>query len=457
MSKFRATHHGSKKTKESKTMLSRKIETQIANHFKTGAHEALLIDGARQVGKTFIIRAVGEKFFENIIEVNALEDSLSAALFENVRSVEDFYLQLSLIAGNKMQQKTNTLVFIDEIQTYPHLLTLLKFLVEDNRFTYVASGSQLGIALSKTSSIPIGYIKKIKMFPLDFEEFLIANGVATLAISEIKTKLNARKSLSAATHNKLLDLFKKYLLVGGMPAAVNAFIETTNIQEVRQIQNEIHEYYAADASKYDKENKLVIRKIYSMIPSNMENKKKRIVVKDIQNKKGKTFKDYENEFEYLTSAGVATAVQAVSNPKFPLLESGAKNLLKLYLNDVGILTAKLFGNNARAVLDDVRSINLGAVYETAVANELKAHNYTLFYYDNRQRGEVDFLIDNFNALSVLPIEVKSGRDYTIHSALNNLIKNKEYNIKEGIVLSNSGEVKVKDKITYLPIYYSMFL
>lgn len=438
-------------------MLNRKIENTIAKHLKTDASVALLIDGARQVGKTYIIRVVGQKLFENFIEVNMLEDALQDRLFANVKTVQDFYLQLSLLQGNKMQEKNNTLVFIDEIQAYPHLLTLLKFLVDDNRFTYIASGSQLGIALSETSSIPMGTIKKVRMFPLDFEEFLDANGVGEVAIEAIRSKLKNSESLDPTTHNKMMDFFRKYLLTGGLPAAVDAYVDSANLQTVRNIHEEIHEYYAIDASKYDKENKLCIRRIYDMIPSNMENKKKRVVAKDIENKKGKTFRNYENEFEYLDSSGVATLVQAVSNPKFPLIETGGKNLLKLYLNDVGLLTAKLFGSNARAVLEDVRSVNLGAVYETAVANELKAHGHALFYYDNRSKGEVDFLIDDYDALSVLPIEVKSGRDYTIHSALNNLTTNNDYGIKEGIVLSNSCEVKTKNRVTYMPIYYSMFL
>lgn len=438
-------------------MLTRKIENTITEHLKTDTNVALLIDGARQVGKTYIIRVVGQRLFKNFIEVNMMEDSLQDRLFANVKTVQDFYLQLSLLQGNKMQEKNNTLVFIDEIQAYPHLLTLLKFLVDDKRFTYIASGSQLGIALSETSSIPMGTIKKVHMFPLDFEEFLNANGVGKTAIEAIWSKLKNRESLDPTTHNKMMDFFRKYLLTGGLPASVDAYVDSANFQTVRNIQDEILEYYAIDASKYDKENKLVIRKIYDMIPSNMENKKKRIVAKDIENKKGKTFQNYENEFEYLSSSGVATLVQAVSNHKFPLLEMGGKNLLKLYLNDVGLLTAKLFGSNARAVLEDVHSVNLGAVYETAVANELKAHGHALFYYDNRSKGEVDFLINDYDALSVLPIEVKSGRDYTIHSALNNLTTNSDYGIKEGIVLSNSGEVKTKKRITYMPIYYSMFL
>ena len=225
---------------------------------------------------------------------------------------------------------------------------------------------------------------------------------------------------------------------------------------MREIQNEIREYYAADASKYDGENKLKIRRIYDMLPSNMENKKKRIVAKNIENKKGKTFNDYNDEFEYLISAGIALNVQAISNPSFPLVQSSSKNLLKLYLNDVGILTSTLYGNNIRAVLDDERSINLGSVYETVVASELIAHGYKLFYYDNRDKGEVDYLIDDYDSLSVVPVEVKSGKDYTVHSALSNFTKNENYNLKKAYVLSNEREVIKKDKIIYMPIYYVMF-
>lgn len=294
------------------------------------------------------------------------------------------------------------------------------------------------------------------MFPLDFEEFLYANGMNTAVIDILRRKFNKRQSLDENTHNKLMDLFRKYLLVGGMPDAVNTFLASRNIVEVRAVQAEIHDYYAADASKYDEERKLKIRRIYDLIPSNMENKKKRVVAKEIENKKGKTFNDYQDEFEYLISAGIALNVQAISNPKFPLAESEGKNLLKLYLNDAGILSGILYGNNIRAILDDVRSVNLGSVYETVVASELLAHGYRLFYYDNRSKGEVDYLIDDFNDLTAVPIEVKSGKDYTVHSALNTFISNGDYNIKKAFVLSNEREISSKGKITYLPIYFIMF-
>ena len=407
-------------------MLYRKISRLIEDHLRTQDPRILLVDGARQVGKTYIIRYVGKQLYENFIEVNMVEDSLGERLFAQTRSVEDFYLQLSMLHGDKMKEKQNTLVFLDEIQEYPQLLTLLKFLAQDGRFTYIASGSLLGVTLAQTTSIPMGSIRKVRMYPLDLEEFLLANGLNETAIAALRTKFQARQALDEAMHNKMMDLFRKYLLVGGLPDAVNAFLETRNIQRVREVQREIHDYYAADASKYDAGRKLKIRRIYDLIPSNMENKKKRVVAQQIENKRGKTFGDYQDEFEYLISAGIALNVQAVSNPHFPLAETEGKNLLKLYLNDVGILSALLYGNNIRAILEDVRSINLGSVYETVVASELAAHGYKLFYYDNRTKGEVDYLIDDYNSLSVVPIEVKSGKDYTVHSALNHFVNNRDH-------------------------------
>ncbi|MFR5071757.1 MAG: ATP-binding protein [Bianqueaceae bacterium] len=250
-------------------MLYRKIESLIEAHLQSGSKKILLIDGARQVGKTYIIRYVGERLFENFIEINMVEDSLGDRLFANTKTVEDFYLQVSMLAGSKMKDKENTLIFLDEIQAYPHLLTLLKFLSQDNRFTYIASGSLLGVTLSQTTSIPMGSIRKVRMFPLDFEEFLYANGMNEIAISSMRKKFERLEALDESMHNKMMDLFRKYLLVGGLPDAINSYLSEKNIQSVREIQSEIHDYYAADASKYDEENKLKIRRIYDLIPSNM--------------------------------------------------------------------------------------------------------------------------------------------------------------------------------------------
>lgn len=437
-------------------MLYRKMEALIEAHLTSDSQKILLIDGARQVGKTYLIRYVGQKLFENFIEINLVEDSLGDRLFAETRTVEDLYLQISMLAGERMKQKENTLIFLDEIQAYPHLLTLLKFLSQDGKFTFIASGSLLGVTLSQTTSIPMGSIRKVRMFPLDFEEFLYANGMSRMAVSAMRKKFEKREALDEAMHNKMMDFFRKYLLVGGLPDAVNSYLSDHNIQLVREIQREIHDYYAADASKYDEEKKLKIRRIYDLIPSNMENKKKRVVAKRIEGKKGKRFGDYQDEFDYLVSAGIALNVRAISTPVFPLLESSGKNLLKLYLNDVGILTGLLYGNNIRAVLSDQTSVNLGSVYESVVASELIAHGHQLFYYDNRTKGEVDYLIDDYESLSAVPIEVKSGKDYTVHSALNTFVQNEDYHIKKAFVVSNERKVTTQGKVTYLPIYDIMF-
>ena len=437
-------------------MLYRKMEALIEAHLTSDSQKILLIDGARQVGKTYLIRYVGQKLFENFIEINLVEDSLGDRLFAETRTVEDLYLQISMLAGERMKQKENTLIFLDEIQAYPHLLTLLKFLSQDGKFTFIASGSLLGVTLSQTTSIPMGSIRKVRMFPLDFEEFLYANGMSRMAVSAMRKKFEKREALDEATHNKMMDFFRKYLLVGGLPDAVNSYLSDHNIQLVREIQREIHDYYAADASKYDEEKKLKIRRIYDLILSNMENKKKRVVAKRIEGKKGKCFGEYQDEFDYLVSAGIALTVRAISTPVFPLLESSGKNLLKLYLNDVGILTGLLYGNNIRAVLSDQTSVNLGSVYESVVASELIAHGYQLFYYDNRTKGEVDYLIDDYESLSAVPIEVKSGKDYTVHSALNTFVQNEDYHIKKAFVVSNERKVTTQGKVTYLPIYDIMF-
>ena len=438
-------------------MLYRKFEKRIEKFFQEEPNKILLVNGARQIGKSYLIRYVGKRMFKNYIEINLKEDKENLGIFATVKSTKDFYMQLGTVAGNRLGTKENTLVFLDEIQSYPHLMTMLKFLNQEARYTYVASGSQLGVALSETASVPIGSVEIEEMYPLDFEEFLLAMGCGQETIDGIREKFLAGESLNESLHNYILQQFKIYLLVGGMPDAINKFMENRNMSHVRKVHRDIYELYRIDASQYDTEKKLLIRKIYDMIPSIMENKKKRIVVKRIEETAShKQFSDYANEFEYLTNSGIALGVQAVSNPKFPLTESESKNLLKLYMNDVGLLTNLLYGLNINAVLQDDRSINLGSVYETVVAQELHAHGFTLHYYDNKQKGEVDYLIDDYEHLTVLPIEVKSGKDYTVHSALDNLLETPDYHIQKGVVLSNEREVSVKNGITYLPVYYCMF-
>jgi len=438
-------------------MLERKFIQYLEDFIENEPNKILLVNGARQIGKSYIIRYVGKKLFKHFVEINLKEDKEGEQIFADVQTTSDLYMRLSNYHSKHLGDKTDTLIFLDEIQSYPHLMTMLKFLNEEGKYRYIASGSQLGVALSQTPSVPIGSITIKQMYPLDFEEFLWATGIGKEWIEHIRESFLKEESLDKSTHELLLKRFQYYLLIGGLPEAVNKYLEDRNIVRVRTVHKDIHELYRIDASQYDEEHKLKIRRIYDLIPSNLENKKKRVVYNKIENKTGKHFSDYADEFEYLTNSGVALDVLAISNPHFPLAESEQKRLVKLYLNDIGLLTNLLYGLNVNAVLQDIRSINLGTVYESAVAQELAAHQFKLHYYDNKQKGEVDFLIDDYNRLQVLPLEIKSGKDYTEHSALTKFLGTPEYGIDKAIVFSNEQQVYKKKGVTYMPIYYCMFL
>ena len=440
-------------------MLYRKISKFLEEYLKSDNDKILILEGARQIGKSFIIREIGKQVYPNFVEINFVEDDEGSQLFKNIHDTTDFYFALSSVAGTQLHGYSDTLVFLDEIQHYPQYLTLLKFLRQDHRYRFITSGSLLGITLRKTTSIPVGSVIRKRMYQLDFEEWLMANGYGKDAIMRLHEAYDKQESLTIEQHDYILSLFKRYLLVGGLPDAVNEYLLSHNIAKVREVQNAVIDLYKDDAAKYESEaeKKLYIRRIYDMIPSQMENKKKRVVVKDIQDKKGDRYNNYTEEFEYLTSAGITLDVHAISNPRYPLSESLQKNLLKLYLNDVGLLTSRLYGLSIKAVMESEASVNLGAVYESAVAQELKAHGHNLFYYDNRSKGEVDYIIDDTEACRVLPIEVKSGKDYTQHSALNNFVTNPEYRIDNAVVLSNEREMKRNGKVLYLPVYFVMFM
>jgi hypothetical protein len=438
-------------------MLERKFTKVLELFLKENQNKILLVNGARQIGKSYLIRYVGKRLFTHFVEINLKEDKEGEQVFASVHTTNDLYMRLSNYYSEPLGDKSDTLVFLDEIQSYPHLMTMLKFLNQEGKYRFIASGSQLGVALSQTPSVPLGSVEIQQMFPLDFEEFLWATGISKEWIANIQAHYKKEEPLDESTHNLLLKRFQYYLLIGGLPDAINRYLEDRNMVRVRMAHKDIYELYRIDASQYDEEHKLKIRRIYDLIPSNLENKKKRIVYKQIENKTGKHFADYADEFEYLSNSGVALEVLAISNPRFPLVESEQKRLVKLYLNDVGLLTHLLYGLNVNAVLQGIRSINLGTVYESVVAQELQAHGFALHYYDNKKKGEVDFLIDDYERLQVLPLEIKSGKDYTEHSALSKFLEAPEYGIERAIVFSNEREIYNKKGVTYMPVYYSMFL
>ena len=436
-------------------MFYRKIEERINRYYADKNAKILVIDGARQIGKSFIIRETGKKFFKHFVEINLKDDSEGDKLFESVRRTEDFYLQVSALYGNNMGDVSDTMIFLDEIQVYPHLLTMLKPLRADARYRYICSGSLLGITLQHTF-IPMGSMDEVKMFPMDFEEFLLANNMGKDVISYLRKCFVDQTPPSEGIHKTILGLFKRYLLSGGLPDSVKAFVEAKNVYTMRENQALTYKYYSDDAAKYDKEHSLKIRRIYDYLPSYMENKVKRIQFKKIEDAPKASMGRYQDEFDYLLSSGCVLGAKAISNPVFPLCESASKNLIKLYYNDVGLLTNLLYKNNIDAVLNKDSGVNLGSVYETACAMELSAHGHDLYYFDSKKVGEVDFLINDYENTSILPIEIKSGNDQNNFRAIPKLVK-EPYNLQKGYIFGNENGISSKSNLVTFPIYMIMFL
>ena len=431
-------------------MLYRKISTILEDQFLTHPDKITIVEGPPKVGKTTLIQEVGQLLFKNIIVLDMAADRS----FQNVSSPNDFYLQLSAVAEDNLYTKEDTLIFLDNIQACPEVIRLLKLLQEESRFTYVGAASYLPDDLL-TEDISQG-IQRLRMYPLNFEEFLLANGLNQFALDSLKKSFLAREPLRESLHEKMLELFKKYLLVGGFPAAVDCFVKEKNIWRIREIHKEIHKEYLTAAGFYDNTSSEKARRIYEILPDCLNKKKKRIFIKNIEGKVGKTYSDYKREFDFLSDSGLVVPVSCLAEPRDPLLLSQKKSLLKLYFNDVGLLSALFYDRDIRSVLDDKRSVQLGALYENAVAVELASHGRSLYYYDDRYKGEADFLLDDAGAASFLSIEVRSGKDYSEYSALSYLCKGAAA-AKRGIVLSNDRLVKEKGNICYLPVYYCMFL
>jgi len=435
-------------------MLQRKNEAVMRN-FLLNEKRALLVTGARQTGKTFSVRRVAKEIFENVVELNFIENPEAAGIFSSPRDAQEILLRLSALAPAPMIPG-KTLIFLDEVQECKEIVTAIKFLVEEGSYRYVLSGSLLGVELKDIRSVPVGYMSVLEMHPLDFEEFATAVGVGNEVLSRLEECFRQGKPVDDFIHQRMLELVRHYLLVGGMPAVVQAYIDTNNVQNIVAAQQDIIHAYKLDISKYAKEKKLQIDEIYDLIPAELNAKNKRFILKELNAKA--RFHRYESDFVWLTDAGVAIPAYNVEEPKLPLLLGKQRNLLKLFLSDVGLLAA-MYGNqiHVRLFSGDI-NINNGAIYENFVAQELSAHglaaNHSLYYFNSKKQGELDFVIEYEN--HVLPIEVKSGKDYARHNALSNVLSNPEYDIPRAIVLCQEN-VKVQGKITYLPVYMAMFL
>ncbi len=430
-------------------MIKRKIDAFLQQFFAK-ERNALLITGARQTGKTFSIRQFGQTF-DSFVEINFIEHPEAVELFRDAHGAADILLRLSAYTTVPLK-KHCTLVFFDEVQACPEVVTAIKFLVDEGSYRYVLSGSLLGVELHDLRSEPVGYLSVKEMFPLDLEEFVTAVGVSEEVRASLRHAWENRQPVDEFVHRKMMELFRLYLIVGGMPAAVNRYLLTNNLQEVLTVQQDIIHLYRRDISKYDPERKLSIEEIFDLLPPELNAKNKRFILKRL-NEHAK-FDRFESSFLWLKHAGVALPVYNVEEPKVPLLLARSRNLFKLFSNDVGLLAAQYADGIQLRILRGDKSINYGSVYENVVAQELAAHGFDLYYYNSKQRGELDFVVEWRGR--ALPIEVKSGKDYEVHRALSNIMQCGEYDFAEALVLNNEN-LRVDGPFIYAPIYMMMFL
>jgi len=452
-------------------MLKRKIDEKLI-FWKENRKQALLVKGARQVGKTYSIEQFG-KTFDSFIEINFADHTEWIEPFASLPNLDTFYLRLSAIAGEKMIPG-KTLIFFDEIQLLYRrreemrkegklpaasldVVSLMKPLVNDGRYRFILSGSLLGVTLNDIFFHPTGYLDLLEMYPLDFEEFLSAKGVGQSAIDYVHDCFQKRVPVDMPIHNAFLEYFREYVLIGGMPEAVNAYLETKNLYTVQTAQQNIIALYKADIAAYRAKNeeKLRLREVYDAIPSELNSKNKRFVSAHAVTPAYLKNSNLQDEFLWLTAAGVAIPSYNVDEPVSPLSLAGNRKTLKLFMNDIGLLDTALLSTGIREkLLAGAQEINYGAPYENVVAEELNSHGYDgkLFYYNSKKHGEVDFLIEYEN--HVLPLEIKSGKpsqtNFYNHSVVNTLIK--LYDIPEAFVLGQTNLKKETDRIWNLPLY-----
>lgn len=415
--------------------------------------KALLVTGARQIGKTYLIKKTLEQENCDFVEFNLIKQPEIIKLLEAVSNGDcKMFLERLTIATTHDLKKGKTILFFDEIQEYKEIVTKIKFLVEDGSFKYVFSGSLLGVELTGLKSAPVGYLNTIEMFPLDFEEYIVSLNIKRETINKLKKSFDEKIKVDEFVHDRMIEAFKSYLLVGGMPEAVVSYINEADYNKVYNIHLSIIEQYKLDFTKYEKEKRLKLKKIYDLIPAELADKNKRYIFKDIN--PNIKYDRYENSFNWLIDAGVALPVYNVTEPRLPLLINSKSNLFKLFLSDIGMLTS-LYGKTTQmAIMNDDLSLNCGAIYENVVAQELNSHGFKGYYFNSHKQGELDFVVEYKDF--VCPIEVKSGKDYTKHSALNNVLNNKDYGIKNALVFSNFN-VEVTGNVIYYPIYFIMFL
>lgn len=436
-------------------MVCRKLDKYIERHY-SNSRSSLLLTGARQTGKTFAVRKYAKVHNLNLIEINFYEDESAKIIFEGAQNAKDVLLRISAHTKKKTSLP-DTLIFFDEVQKCPEVMTWIKFLVDEGSCRYALSGSLLGVELHDVRSVPVGYMAIKEVYPLDLEEFAFALGLSEEVLSTVRQSWEKHMPVDKVVHESLLKMVQLYLVVGGMPAVVQAYLDTNDLNVVEEKQREILTLYRWDISQYDSDKKLQINEIFDLIPSELDAKNKRFILKNLNERA--RFSRYEDSFLWLKDAGVAIPTYNVSKPEVSLKLDEQRNLFKLFLNDVGLLACQYASGIQLKLLSGEININYGAVYENLVAQELVAHGFggnehNLYYFNSKKQGELDFIVEQDG--NVVPIEVKSGKNYERHNAFKGVMENEAYAIPKAYVFCN-GNLEVKGHTIYVPVYMVMFM
>ncbi len=432
-------------------MFERKAYEDMLRWSEGEPHTALLVRGARQIGKSTLVRRLGQAEYEVFVEVNLFRDAAVKEALANARDAGELISRISLLSDVPLMPG-HTLVFIDEIQELPDIITMAKFLVEDGRFRYAFSGSMLGTELGKVRSYPVGFVTELVMHPMDFEEFCWALSVSRESLDAVRASCRALVPVPDYLHEALLSYFRTYIVVGGMPEVVQRFLDTRgDLAAMRALQAMLVESYKHDIKKYAGARALNVESIFDQLPLQLDSGTRRFVLNSVDD--DARYESYRKDFVWLTSAGVALKCDQVSDPKAPLKATDRPGLFKLYESDAGMLVSRYPQSLARAVYFDERKVNQGAVFENVVAQQLAAGGYPLYYSMSRKRGEVDFLTEG-RAGEVVPLEVKSGTSVRAHAALDKLLGADEFAIPRGVVLSRLN-IETEGKVVYLP-WYAIF-
>ena len=443
-------------------MLGRTALEAIADWKTRKTHQALLIDGARQVGKTTLVREFARTNYGTYVEINFFENPDAIPVISLARNTQDLLLRITALTDTPLVPN-DTIVFFDEIQEFGDILTWAKFLEEEGSYDYVFSGSLLGVDLFNVRSWPVGFMGRLTMFPLTFEEFCSACGVPRVLLDTARDCLQSLEPVPDFVHNKLMELHAHYLLVGGLPEAVQRFVDTNDLMALRAAHEDIFDLYEYNIVRHmsDVEGTRFTKAVYESIPGQLNKENKRFKYANLGksgtlHKGDLRFSRLESSFDWLGAAGVALPTIHLDEPRFPLGLYADRSKFKLYYNDVGLLMSRLSGNVAAEVLRGRRDLNYGSPYENFVAQELRSHGHELYYYQTAKRGEVDFVLQDKSTGDVSLVEVKSGKSYKRHVALKNLLEVPDYQFANAYILCN-GNIEQNAGKTYLPIYMAGWL